>query len=270
MEEIRMMDLKLNALIIEKGNSLAEPLAVSLEPDISFEEELSVGSMHHALQAQMEGGFNICFIAEGYATGEVEGFANDIRKLKRPYPCVLIQVRDKVDLDFDRSSLEKFGISTVVSLVGDHRDKTAIWGAVKPLIERKEREDLFSDVGRAIELLASDIDRAARDRRRGAKGRLSKIFSQFIHKEASADEELLASYLDTLCKLTESAEPTKKKALSVPKEVLQKNLPFLTETGYGGQSSRVWEKLIKLHGEAKEKDSAEPTPPELPKDKSKN
>ncbi len=36
--------------------------------------------------------------------------------------------------------------------------------------------------------------------------------------------------------------------VKIPKKVLEKNLPNLTDESYIGVSSRVWGKLVKIHG----------------------
>ena len=242
------MELALKGLLVDKQGSSVEELEECLKPDLHFEYCNQVNSVHKALEKYMEGEYNVCFISSTFPEEEVREFIKDYEKVKKEMPCVFIQLRDTLSLEFDRSSVERIGFATVVSKIGDHRDKDALWEALKPLIELLEKQSTQADVTRAVDSLMGDIDKVAKQRKRGAKAKLSTIYSGFVDDETTKNPELLEEYFETLVETAEEAKPFTAVKIEVPENILKKNLPNLEKDKYTGASHRVWDKLLDLHG----------------------
>lgn len=259
-----MLKLNLKALVIDITSATADELEDAYSSEFTFESIESVNTVLKAIQFLMTAEFNICFIGETFAQADVQSFFNDYKKLNKEYGCVFVQARSKVDLDFDRSSLQSLGFHTVISKVGDHRDKSALWDAVKIIIERKEHEDTVNSLDTIIDNLTEEIDKVALERKRGAKTRLSTIYANYLRESAGRFKGLADEFYHRLFDTTEECTPFAHTEVNIPDDVLKKNLPHLHKDTYKGQSHRVWGKLLNKHGVTdKPKD---PEPVESPED----
>lgn len=238
------MNLELKGLLIDSTPSLMEPLEGSLKPDIEFEHFEFVNTVHKAIQYHMETDFNVCFIGEAFPSVDLQAFLRDFQKLGKKTPCAFVQVRKKVDLDLDRSSFKSIGFDTVISLAGDHRDKAALWGVLQDVINRRERDETVRNLDAIVDSLMTEVDKTARERKRGAKIKLNNIYGKYVRESSQRFDGLSEEFFDRLLGAIEDAEPFEASAIEVPEDVLAKNLPHLQKDKYKGQSHRVWEKLL--------------------------
>lgn len=225
-----------------------EEIQTAYSSEFEFDELDFVNTVHKAIQAHMGSDFNVCFVGERFNTTELQSFFTDFKKLKKENTCIFVQVRDKVDLDFDRDSLHAIGFETVISKIADHRDKTALWAALKKIIDRKEHLDTLGKLDSIIDNLTEEIDKVALERKRGAKVRLSTIYASYLRDSAGKFKGLADEFYQRLVGTTEDSTPFETTTVTIPDKVLAKNLPHLKKDTYKGQSHRVWEKLLSKHG----------------------
>lgn len=255
------MRLELKGLIMDKNSGSLDELEACLKPDVEFEYLDLVTSIHKALEYHMEMDFQLCLIADTFPVNEVNSFLRDYDKLQKNPRCIFVQYKNTVDLDFNRDSLVSYGITTVISKTGDHKDKTALWNALKPLISKFEKKEIADSLDTMIDHLLTEVDRVAQDRKRGVTTKLHSVWGQHIADSSKKYEGLDQDFYNKLIKSTNESEPFSVTEIEVPEAVLGKNLPHLSKSNYKGRSNRVWNMLLNKHGIGAEKEPVPPPPP---------
>lgn len=256
------MKLELKGLLIDSSSALLEELEKAFGPDIEFDYLDCVNSVHKAITYHMDMDFNICFFGESFPVAEVKIFHEDYKKLNKKTPCVFVQLRDAIPIDFDRTSLKEEGFDTVVTLKGDFRDKNALWDVLKLLIDKSDRDETLKDLDSIVENLMSEVDRVAKERKRGSKAKLGKVWSGYIQDKSKKFKDITEKFYDKLADASAESDPFAATKVAIPDEVLAKNLPHLYRERYKGQSHRVWEKLLNKHGVSDKNSKEEPVKPD--------
>ncbi|RMG40883.1 MAG: hypothetical protein D6719_09765 [Candidatus Dadabacteria bacterium] len=241
---------ELITLIVDQQAHLAEELTEALKPEVELDEIDFTTSVHRAIQSHIQVDYNVCFISDKFPMEDLETFFRDFKKLekKNDPPCVFVQVKEKLDEKFDPEPFKKLGFSAFITRKGTHADKEALMEALKDFFHEHEIKTRTFNAARALNIWLSEIDRVARDKRRGKEAKLNTIAAEGISRETQYDEEVLNNYFRELEKKLENATPEESSHINVPDEVLKKDLPHLEKDKYSGASSRVWSKLLQKHG----------------------
>jgi hypothetical protein len=247
------MTTTLNGLILDTQMFALEELDAALQPEIQFEYLDIVNSVHKAIQYHMDMDFQICLISEQFPREELKSFFADYEKLAKKSVCVFVQFRDHLNADFERTSLKNIGFSTVITKNGTKDDKDALEIALKEYWNQKEYEEILGGLPDVVGYLMGEIDKIALEKKRGKDKDLSTIFSDHLKDSSKKFDGLRQDYLEKLIETSDNAQAFKTTKLDVPENVVSKQLPGLTKEGYKGQSHRVFNKLLNIHGDKKEK-----------------
>ena len=253
------MTVVLKALLIDGSMTIAlEELEASLRPEIEFEYLDSVNTVHKAIQYHMDMDFQLCFIGDKFPPGEVTSFFSDFKKLQKGEGCVFVQLRDQVSASFDQRSLVSLGFNAVVSKKGTAEDKKVLDEVLQPFILQVEYQEIKSGLTNIVENLMREIDKVALERKRGKDIPLNSIYADHLRSSSEKFSQLQEDYLEKLVDRVEKAVPFSSPKLEIPETITKKNLPHLSRTTYAGQSHRVFDKLLKMHGKkGSDKDSEE-------------
>jgi len=256
-------------VVLERDPILADQLRQKLEAQgfgISHMEPAP--NLTELLQLHINEHYDLCFLTDDLPQEHLATFINDYRKLERGESCVFAQLRDKVEADFKRTSLNEIGFTTVVSRLISQGDVIALQHALHMRGRYAKIQEKIANVEGAIQLLIKEVDKLSAQKRRGRKPLFKTVSGNFISGETKFDETVLTKYYDQLIAQTEKLAPPEATKIVVPEELLKKNLPGMTEDGYVGSSERVWKKLLRSFGLKKTtpvKAEAAPTVEELPK-----
>ena len=242
------MGADLVTLIVDATSANAEALANAYRPDIDFGECDFANSTHHAIQSHLQTYYKLCLVSAHFSQDDLKSFFDDVNKIERKDVCVFVQVREALEPDFDRASLIDQGFTTVISRAGTYKDKEALKAAIKVHLREFEVARRTIDVNSAIRLLLAEVHRVSEDRRRGRESTFNTLTMDFISMQTEFDAEILNKYYEALIKQCEEAKPVKVAKVKIPKKLLDKKLPNLTDESYIGVSSRVWDKIVKIHG----------------------
>jgi hypothetical protein len=247
------MPIELKALIIDSSMSALEELEASMQPEITFEYLDVVNTVHKAIQYHMDMDFQLCLIGDSFPTAEVDSFFNDYKKLNKTSFCLFVQFRPHLPPNFDRNSLAIKGFDTIISLQGTKEDKDTLIKIIEPYFLEKEYQEIKGGLTDVVDYLMQEVDKIALEKKRGKEKDMSTIFSEHLKDSARKFENLHEDYIDKLAEVTNNSEPFTSTDIDVPDEIISKKLPHLSKEGYKGQSHRVFDKLLKLHGDKKDK-----------------
>jgi hypothetical protein len=150
--------------------------------------------------------------------------------------------------DFDPMTYKNIGFHGVISMLGTHADREELRESLKDWRYEEEINKRSVDVDSALNLVLSQVDRIARDLKRGVKNKFDSLPFDFINTQTDFDDELQNRYFSKLEKKTSISEPENAKGIQIPDVILKKNLPKLLGNKYSGTSQRVWKMLLKKHG----------------------
>ncbi|MDC0358279.1 hypothetical protein OAO01_05625 [Oligoflexia bacterium] len=242
------MENKLIVLFIGRDIEAASDLTKVYGSDFCFEECDFTNKLHKAIQSVRDIAYNLCFISDQYSMAETRSFFADYEKLDKDQVCVFVQVRDQLEKDFDRTSLSAAGFTTIISRIGTHADKETLRETLKTLLFQDAIREKKITVEVALDIVLRDLDKVARERKRGRDCKLDKLAVDFIALQTEFNEEVLQKYFNQLAEKTGEAEPQNQHEVKIPTQVLQRQLPNLKSNTYTGASSRVWAKLLKRYG----------------------
>ncbi len=190
------MGADLITLIVDANSANAEALANAYRPDVDFGECDFANSAHNAIQSHLQTFYKLCLVSEHFSHDELKSFFDDVNKIERKDVCVFVQVRETVELDFDRSSLVDQGFTSVISRAGTYKDKEALKAAVKIHLREFEVARRTVDVNSAIRLLLAELHRVSEDRRRGRASTFNTLTMDFISMQTQFDAEILHKYYE--------------------------------------------------------------------------
>ena len=243
------MALELKALVIDSSMSALEQLESKLQPEFEFEYIDIVNNVHKAIQYHIDMDFQLCLIGDKFPPAELNSFFTDYGKLQKENSCIFIQFRERLDLQFDRTLLTKTGFQTIISLQCDADDKAELLKALRPMLLKKEYEEVLTGLPDIVDNLMKEIDKIALEKKRGKDKSLSRIYSEHLKDSADKFTNLHQDYIEKLIKTADGAPPFERTKLKVPDKVIGRKLPNLQPTRYTGQSHRVFDRLRRLHGE---------------------
>ena len=247
------MATELKGLILDTQMFALEELDNALQPEIVFEYLDLVNSAHKAIQYHIEMDFQICLISEKFPIDDVRTFFTDYKKIQKKSLCVFVQFRDHVNADFERTSLKNMGFSTIISKKGTPEDKEALELALKEYWNYEEYKEILGGLPDVVGYLMGEVDKIALEKKRGKEKDLSTIFSDHLKDSSKKFDGLRQDYLDKLIETADAAPAFETTELAVPDNIVTKQLPHLSKEGYKGQSHRVFNKLLNLHGQKSDK-----------------
>lgn len=243
------MAASIRALILEQNAGWAEKIMEGLGSKFTFAAFDNAPNLTEALQLHIDNWYSMCLLPETLNAETVATFMADYAKLERQPGCVFVQVRASVDSTFDRTSLRDKGFTTVISRDINKSDIAVLEQVLHTRSVAEQIQEKIVDVEGAIKLVLSEIDRAAKEKKRGRQPKLNKLSANFVSWNANFDEQVLKTYFNSLTEKTAQHKATKQTVLHIPKDVKEKAPPLMTEEGYVGVSERVFKKLERLYGE---------------------
>jgi len=240
--------LDIKALVLDSSAGAAELLAATLRRDFDFAEVEFTNTTHKAVQSFTESQYNLCFISDAFSLEETQVFMRDLAKIRRDDNCLFVQVRDAVPDDVDRRSLRDSNIFYIISRRGTHADRVGLEEALVQVLFAKKLEEKVTTVNDTMQMVLTEIDRAAEDLKRGREAKINKLPINFVDYQTDFHQRVLDEYYEALSDKAESAAPNEIDRLDVPEGVLSRQLPNLSKDTYNGASHRVWRKLKKKYG----------------------
>lgn len=237
------------ALVVDRKEDNAESLLDALQPEFIFDELDFASTILNAIDCFEGVQYAVCFLSDSFPLAELNAFFEDIGSMNRDLNCVFAQVRESIPAGFDRYSLQTIGIDIVISRAATQQDKAGLQEAITKKSNASEVKERITDMSQALDILLREVDRRAENKKRGRnKKDAGTEPTAFIAMQTNFDEQVMARYYQTLTRKTYIARPSLADTLEVPQQVLERQLPRLTRSGYDGASSRVWEKLQRNHG----------------------
>ncbi len=216
--------------------------------EYTFNDVEYTSTLHKAIQSLDEKPYDLCVVSDSFKDEEVETFFADFGKINQTGSCIFVYVPDLIPDDFDSEKYLRMGFHGVISLQGNYIDRSILKEALKDWHYEEEINKRCYDVDTALNLVLGELDRLARDRKRGKEKQFSSIPSEFIHLQTEFDDKILNRYYTKLMRKSSEAEPENAKTVQIPEVVLKRELPNLSENTYTGASQRVWKRLLKMHG----------------------
>jgi hypothetical protein len=243
------MDIELKCLILDKTVEAAEELQGLLQPEITFSEFEVRRTLHKGVQAFRETAFDLCIVSEAFSSEELKAFFADVKTLQGQNRGVFIQVREVLQEGFDRRSLNDEGFASIITRKATEGDKAAIADAVKDFVARKEVRRRKVDVETSVKLIMLEIDRVAKERKRGQDKHFSRsILSDFMTEQLEFHSDVLDGYFKALETYSEKGKPGEDLIVELPREFLALCPPGIVDGTYVGTSLRVWEMLQEKFG----------------------
>ena len=243
-----MAEQTLDILIVGPDPQATQDFTEVYNEHFHFESAESTRTIHKALQSHRECDYDACFIFDDFDESELAAFFGDYEKLGKEKYCAFIQVRKKIPQEFDQESVKTLGFVSVVSMTATHADRELFAESVKDKSREKEIHRKKVDVKGALQVALRELDKAARNIRRGVAKSFNTLSVDFISTQTEFDEEILEKYYDDLSTKASEHEPDVAPQLDVPDQVLKRDLPNLSKGTYKGASDRVWKKLQKKYG----------------------
>jgi hypothetical protein len=243
------MELEARGIIIYKSVEMAEELNESLLPEIRLTDYEVRRTLLKGIQSFRESDFDICFISDSFSLAELKPFFSDIKALKGDGACVFVQVREALGEGVQRNSLSEAGFSTIINHNVTDGDKSSIAESLKELLAKQEIKKRRIDVESAMKLIMLEVDRVAKDRKRGIDRPFSRdMLAGFVDDQLDFHSEVMDAYMKALDKLSDQGKPVKDLIVSLPEHMIEKNLPGIVDGQYAGASLRVWEMLREKFG----------------------
>lgn len=244
------MELEARGIIIYKSVEMAEELNESLLPEIRLTDYEVRRTLLKGVQSFRESDFDICFISDSFSVDELKPFFSDVKALKGEGACVFIQVREALGEGVQRNSLSQVGFSTIINHKVTDGDKSSIAESLTELLAKQEIKKRRIDVENAMNLIMLEVDRVAKDRKRGIDRQFSRdMLAGFVDDQLDFHSEVMEAYMKALDKLSDQGKPVKDLIVSLPENMIEKNLPGIVDGQYAGASLRVWEMLREKFGE---------------------
>lgn len=243
------MELEARGIIIYKSVEMAEEFNASLLPEIHLVDFEVRRTLFKAVQSFRESDFDICFISDSFSEEELKPFFADVKAVNGGSPCLFVQVRDSLEEGVQRNSLQELGFGTIISHKVSDGDKASLGDLLVEVMRRQELRRRRFDVESAMKLIMLEIDRVAKDRRRGINRQFSRdMLSGFITDQLDFHSEVAEAYMQALDNLADKGQPMREVIVEIPSEILEKNLPGIVEGEYVGASLRVWDMLRDKYG----------------------
>lgn len=253
------MSFNPKSILITPKPGLAEELVLAYLPELLLNGIEIASSPHAALQNFMELPIDLCLISDSFKPDDYKAIVNDVKRLEQHKACIFVVVAHVGKLPTDRSSLKQFGVDTIITTAGTPEDKAAITGVLKEKLYAWELQRRLEDCSTGLGLLTKDVERIARERKRGKLALFNTSVSDFLRSNIRFAPEVEERYFEVLFNKLENAEPFTASAVDVPQEILDRDLPKLGKTRYHGASSRVWERLLQKFGDTGKKAESSPS-----------
>ncbi|MCB0333234.1 MAG: hypothetical protein KDD55_07020 [Bdellovibrionales bacterium] len=232
----------------DRSGRLAKAINEAYSPHYTFGELQYTTNLHKAIQLFREEDFHLCFIDSQFEEDDIKAFVKDYNELGKDIPCAFIQVHQIVKGELDRMMPKMLGFHAVISTQGSAADREDIDEALEFWSEEAEIAKRKIDVTSALDLILKEVDKAARDVKRGMFTKFNTIPSEFAALQTEFHNDIADKYFRELNDKTEEAEPENAIRVEIPEDILKRALPGLEKDKYTGVSRRVWQRLLKKHG----------------------
>lgn len=238
-------------LFVDDNPKAIEAFVQRLTPIVGAGAYDTALNMQSALDAHINHAYQLCFINNNFDRNQVSVFLNDLKKvyLERKKPSLFYQLWNNKITPMQVDIARGLGFTDAISREVDKRDSAMLAKSADQVVAELEVAVFNQEIDTNMERILDELDRVARDRKRGRSTRFNTISANFVTDKTGIDHRILEKYFETLGRLSESRSSPLATYVRIPENILKKNLPELTADGYIGQSSRVWEKLLKKHGD---------------------
>lgn len=243
------MSEDLVVLFVGKDLDMAAKLTKIYGEEFHFTDCDYTNRLHKAIQSLREVDYNLCIITDSFPEEESKSFFADYDKLDIIERCVFVQVRKVVEREVDRYSLSDLGFDTIISEIGNHADRKTLRIALKEYFCKRAAKKDKVQIKNALDMVLDRIDNVARERKRGRDSKLLNTTGDLLLAQSELSEGELEKYFEKLTHKTEIAAPQNVDKVKIPKNVLKRQLPNLSENTYSGASARVWQKLLDRFGD---------------------
>lgn len=242
-----MASYNLICLLVDIYADAVKRTTQALWPEIQFTKADYSNSLNDAFQKLVESNYNLCFIHNTFQEN-LDVFFRDMERLGRHKTCVFVQLWDRLPKDLDLTPILEMGFSAIISRDVSSDEKAALRDVLQLELRRQEIDRRVVDVQEATHFVIRELDRVAREHKRGHSKKFDNLIHSFIGMLTEFDDEVLDQYFDALIEESKDSPTFEVSKLKVPEEVLKRRLPHLDEDSYSGKSHRVWEKLLKHYG----------------------
>lgn len=243
------MILETRGIIVDKRPERATELKQRLGSVITFSDYLSVRSPREGMEVLAEQYFEVCFISAEFTSEDIDSLVFDLSRLKQERPVVLVQVRDDLRVNEVREDLAGSRFATVITRHITEQDSLALLRVLNQLVEKREVSRRCQESYVMMDLALREIDRVAKDLKRGKKRKLTRsAFASSMQECIEFNPTVLESYFEQLEKQLEKSVPAKDLKVVIPQRLFDMDLPGLSNGTYEGQSLRVWEMLAEKFG----------------------
>jgi hypothetical protein len=243
------MILDARGIIIDNRPERAAELKQRLGSVITFSDYLSVRSPREGMEVLAEQYFEVCFISAEFTSEDVNSLLFDLSRLKQESPVVVVQVRDDLRANEVREDLAGSRFATVITRHITEQDSVALLRVLNQLVQKREVKRRCQESYVMMDLALREIDRVAKDIKRGKKRKLTRsAFVSSLQECIEFNPAVLESYFDQLEKQLEKSVPAKDVTVIIPQRLFDLDLPGLSNGTYEGQSLRVWEMLAQKFG----------------------
>jgi hypothetical protein len=243
------MILETRGIIVDKRPEKAAELKQRLESVVAFSDYLSVRSPREGLEVLAEQYFEVCFISAEFTSEDINSLIFDLSRLKQESPVVLVQVRDDLRANEVREDLAGSRFGTVITRHMTEQDSVALLRVLQPLVQKREVNRRCQESYTMMDLALREIDRVAKDLKRGKKRKLTRsAFTSSMQECLDFNPAVVESYFEQLEKQVEKSVPSREVTVVIPQRLFDMDLPGLSNGTYEGQSLRVWEMLVEKFG----------------------
>lgn len=251
------MAAMIDILIIDRDEQSSMALYDSLHDFLDLGEVDYTNSIPKGLSLCLESHYTMCLVCGNiFDRAHLRSFIKDVRKISQSweFPCGFVLVQDPEQKRFDEEAAKQMGFDCIMTRPKDDghvgsEDRKSLLSLLKAVLYEREVQTRIYEINSSLETILKELDLVASEMKRGAKNKkLNKNLMRYIQDQALFDHKVLESYYRALMEKTGVSAPNEIISLDIPKEILEKNLPGMTATGYVGQSCRVWDRLVKRFG----------------------
>ncbi|MCO6429689.1 MAG: hypothetical protein J5J00_02430 [Deltaproteobacteria bacterium] len=247
----RTVELSFRLLLMHEDRARAAELAKELSNFIPFMGHDIVTNEQAALESHLHNPYDICIVSPAFPDAKMEVLIRDLSQLyaqKYGRMCRFVRYSAEPPSEGALNSASTAGFDCVVSALFDAQDRKRLEELGSEMRRAAEIQEYTRDLDCTMQRILSEVDRVARDRKRGRQTSFNTVSIDFVSDLVEFEPAVFEKYLNSLCNQAEKAEAAKYSKVKIPAAVLKKNLPKLFEDRYAGPSSRVWKKLLKKYG----------------------
>ena len=122
----------------------------------------------------------VCVISSVFEPDALNEFFSDYKKLGKEWACVFIKLIDSIPDDYDETPDLAMGFGATISRAGTFKDREKLTKALEPILRRTKVYKKIEDVQDALRLIFTELDRVARERKRGRETEFNTLVMDFV------------------------------------------------------------------------------------------